>query len=342
VTPELPSDLLKKKVRPPVAVVLGSPSRTAELVGQLGVPGTICYQMDLYQADRLREELAARQLDAQVAVLPDLWDLPEPVQTVVYAPPAGGERSLKIDMIEQSFHALRPRGAFLVLSPFDKENFFPSALKKVFGKVHAPLTDEGQVFWCTRDGDRPRRRHETNFHVRAGDETSLNFVSRPGVFAYGRFDAGARALVETMVIEPGDRILDVGCGCGTNGILAARRGGAEGSVVFVDSNVRALTLAELNARANGVEHFQTVASARVEGVPDAPFDVALANPPYYASGSIAKLFVERARALLRPGGRFYLVTKQPSEIEEALLAAFHEAEAVHRRGYTIISAQAGE
>src|SRR5947207_7677833 len=51
------------------------------------------------------------------------------------------------------------------------------------------------------------------------------FRSRPGVFAYGRFDEGARALVETMVIEPGDKILDVGCGCGTNGILAVRRGG---------------------------------------------------------------------------------------------------------------------
>src|SRR5581483_5244613 len=100
---------------------------------------------------------------------------------------------------------------------------------------------------------------ETNFHVRAGDE-SLNFISRPGVFAYGRFDAGARALVETMLIEPGDRILDVGCGCGTNGILAARRSGSEGEVVFVDSNLRALALAELNARANRVEHFQAVAS----------------------------------------------------------------------------------
>src|SRR5207245_1688461 len=146
---ELPRDLLEKKVRPPVAVVLGSPTKTAELVGRLGVPRVVCYQMDLYQAERLGEELAARGLDAQVLTAPDLWDLPEPFQTVVYSPQAGGERHLKIDMIEQAFHALRPRGTLLVLSPYDKENLFAPALKKVFGKVHAPPSDQGQVFWCT-------------------------------------------------------------------------------------------------------------------------------------------------------------------------------------------------
>jgi 16S rRNA (guanine1207-N2)-methyltransferase len=256
--------------------------------------------------------------------------------------PAGGERSLKIDMIEQAYHVLRPRGTFLVLSPYEKEHFFAGALKKVFGKVHEPRTHEGQVLWSAREGDRPRRRHETNFHVRAGEGASLNFISRPGVFAYGRFDEGARALVETMEIRPGDRILDLGCGCGTNGILAARRSGPEGSVVFVDSNLRALALAELNARANGIARFQTVASTRVEGIPEGDFDVALANPPYYAAGSIARLFIERARALLSPGGRFYLVTKQPSQVAEFLIESFPEAEAVHRRGYTILSAIAGE
>ncbi len=105
------------------------------------------------------------------------------------------------------------------------------------------------------------------FQARLGDGPSLRFLSRPGVFSYGRFDAGARALVEAMQIEAGDRILDIGCGCGTNGIFAGLKSGPAGSVVFVDSNVRAVALSEHNARANGLRNFHATGSSAVEGLP---------------------------------------------------------------------------
>ena len=45
--------------------------------------------------------------------------------------------------------------------------------------------------------------------------------------------------------------------------------------------------------------------------PDGSFDVILANPPYYAHGSIIHHFIERSKAaLLNQGGTLYLVTKQ--------------------------------
>ena len=143
-------------------------------------------------------------------------------------------------MIEQAFHALTPGGHFIVLSPFENDSVLPQALKKVFGRVHVPPDSGNAVFWCRREGDRPKRRHEMTFQVRANETTSLRFVSRPGVFSYGCFDHGARSLVETAEINPGDRIVDLGCGCGTNGILAAQRAGPDGFIAFVDSNVRAL------------------------------------------------------------------------------------------------------
>jgi 16S rRNA (guanine1207-N2)-methyltransferase len=180
------------------------------------------------------------------------------------------------------------------------------------------------------------------FHARVGDGPSLRFLSRPGVFSYGRFDDGARALVETIHVEAGDRILDLGCGCGTNGTFAGLRGGPSASVTFIDSNVRALALAEENGRANGLHSFRAIASAAVEGVPEGSQDVALANPPYYAQGAIARLFIERARVLLRPGGRFYLVTRQPDQVGPVVAAHFGQAEVVERRGYVVLCAQAPE
>jgi 16S rRNA (guanine1207-N2)-methyltransferase len=334
------AEIIRRKLRPPLAIVLGAPREVTELLAELAINEATCYQMDLYQADRLRAELSQAGVAAQVVVSADLWDLPPIFQTVLYPAPRGGERSLKIDMIEQAFHVLGPRGLLLVLSPFTNDQLFPGLIKKVFGSVHATSAGRESGFWCHREGERPRRRHEVTFQVRGDYGESLRFLSRPGVFAYGRFDEGARALVETMQIEAGDHILDVGSGCGTNGIIAGRRSGPTGRVVSLDSNLRAVALAEYNARANGLSVFQAIGSSLKERLPGGPFAVALANPPYYAQGAIAQLFLSRSLEVLRPGGRFYLVTKQADQIGPLVAASFGRTEVVERRGYVILCARA--
>jgi 16S rRNA (guanine1207-N2)-methyltransferase len=326
--------MLGDKLAQDIAIVLGSPREAATLVFDLGTDAT-CYQMDLFQADRLNGELAEQGSSARVEVRPDLWDLPATFATVLYLAARGGERAVKHDMIEQAYHVLKPGGTFVVLSPYEHDPLLPAIVKKVFSKPHSHAFGEGTLLWAPRGDDRPRRRHEVTFHGRLDETASLRFVSRPGVFSYGHFDNGARALIETMEIRPGDRVVDLGCGVGTNGIFAARRGAGE--VVFVDSNVRALALADLNSRNNGVSDFQTVASSTVEGVPG-KFDVILANPPYYAGLSIAELFIERARELLKPGGRFFLVSKQL--VDPLLEQYFAEFDDVTRRGYKIYRATA--
>jgi 16S rRNA (guanine1207-N2)-methyltransferase len=329
---------VRDRVRAPLVVILGSPAEVVNLLTALEGIEVICYQIDLHQAERLTAELAEAGLNAKVATLADMWDLPADFQSAVFMPSRGGERALKIDMVEQAFHVLRPAGAFVVWSSYEDDPFFPPLLKKVFGKAHEHREGPDTVLWCHRQGDRPRRRHEQTFQARIGHGASCRFVSRPGVFSYGRFDDGARALIETAVINPGDRVVDLGCGCGTNGVFAGVEAGPEGFVAFVDSNVRATALAEINAAGNGLTRFQALASSRVEGLPEDSFDVVLANPPYYAGSSIARLFVDRSRALLRREGRFYLVTRQPREIADAVAETFGRLDAVERRGYTILLA----
>jgi len=336
-TPEV-IERIRNRIRPPLLVVLGSPREVVELLARTEVQEATCFQLDLYQADRLHEELAQRGLAARVVTAPDLWDLPADFQTALYLPPQGGERDLKIDMVEQAFHVLPFRGQLIVLSPFEKDQLFPALLKKVFHGVRASPAGEGTLFWCQRERERPRRRHEVTFHARVGEAPSLCFLSRPGVFSYGRFDDGARALVETMTIEPGERVLDIGCGCGTNGIFAGKRNGPDGHVTLVDSNLRAIALAELNATANGLTRFETLGSCRLDDLPRAAFDVALANPPYYAQTSIALSFIECARRSLKPGCRLYLVTKQPEQVGPIVAEHFGPAEAVERRGYVVLCA----
>jgi 23S rRNA (guanine1835-N2)-methyltransferase len=331
--------IVAPKLRPPFGVLLGSPGEVAELVRILPEGEITCYQMDRFQARRLTESLRLRGLSARVASRADLWDLADPgFQTLIYPVAHGGERALKLDMIEQAFHVLKPHGTLIVLSPYDRDDFFPPVLKKVFGKVHAPMEGDNAVFWCQRDGERPRRRHETTYHVRVDEQTSCHFVSRPGVFGHGFCDDGARALVEAMELAPGQRVLDLGCGVGVIGVLAGRQVGPEGTVTFADSNMRAIALAELNAKANGLTNFTALASHTLTDWPDGSFDVVLANPPYYAQGSVIHLFIERSKALLRSGGVLYLVTKQVDLTWPMIQEHFPEPEMFENRGYVIFRA----
>lgn len=338
-------EAVAERVEGKTVVVLGSPAEVVHLLQGVTASDVTCWQLDLYQADRLREELAEAGLAATVVTTPDLWDLPATFRTAVYMPPKAGERELKIDMAEQAFHVLEPAGRFVVWSPYEGDPFFPNLLKKIYGKAHTKFTAQSggkpgrgsdTILWAARDGDRPRRRHEMTFQSKVLERPSCRFVSRPGTFSYGRFDEGARALVEVAEFAEGERVVDLGCGCGTNGVFASQVVGRTGFVGFVDSNVRAIALTELNARSNGVESFQAVATATVEGLPENSFDVVLANPPYYAVSSISLLFIHRGRDLLKPRGRFYLVTRQPDEVAELMREAFRRVEAFQHRGYTIL------
>ena len=64
----------------------------------------------------------------------------------------------------------------------------------------------------------------------------------------------------------------------------------------------------------------------------------LANPPYYAQLTIARMFMERSKALLKPGGRFYLVTKMLELVAEPMQEVFGETDVFERRGYFIFAA----
>lgn len=332
------------RVRPPLLVVLGGGRTVLELLVPLreSLVGqrVVCWQMDHFQADRLREELAAAEIPAEVVTTPDLWDLPAEFRTAIYPAPERGERELKIDVIEQVFHVLQPRGTLLTLSPHTSDIFFPKLLKKVFGRTGSHAAETGTAFVNQREGDRPRRRHELVVHARfAPEQEALKFVTRPGVFSYGEFDEGARALAETLDLMPHYRVLDLGCGYGSVGVWAGKLLNEKGRVTLVDSNARAVALAAHNAAANGVTNAEALAVADPTTLPAGTFDLVLANPPYYGSGSIAKRFIDAAFRCLKPLGRLAVVTRQPNEIAPLLADVFGEAMTWERRGYAVFEAE---
>jgi 16S rRNA (guanine1207-N2)-methyltransferase len=136
----------------------------------------------------------------------------------------------------------------------------------------------------------------------------FRFLTQAGVFSRSRVDAGTRLLVETMEVMPTDRFLDLGCGYGVLGVIAAHLA-PEGRVLLVDVNHRAVALARENLRLNGIDNAEARPGDGFAAVGEEQFDVIAANPPIRAGLAVVHRLIFEAERHLAPGGRFYLVAR---------------------------------
>ncbi len=134
------------------------------------------------------------------------------------------------------------------------------------------------------------------------------FQTAGGVFARRGLDAGTRLLIETMRVGPADRVLDLGCGYGAIGLVAARLA-PRGRVWLIDANRRAAALAQANAVENGISNVRVVVGDGAGAVRDGSIDLVVTNPPIRAGRHVVETFLDDTWRVLRPGGRFYLVAR---------------------------------
>lgn len=95
------------------------------------------------------------------------------------------------------------------------------------------------------------------------------------------FDCASHFLAETLVaqLQGGERVLDIGCGCGILSVLASRAGA--GHVTALDINPYAVENTELNFEKHSVTG-TVVCGAAFDGLgPEAePFDLMVFNAPF--------------------------------------------------------------
>ncbi len=116
----------------------------------------------------------------------------------------------------------------------------------------------------------------------------------------------------------GERVLDLGCGAGTDSLVAAQMVGPEGRVTGIDMTPEMLGKARAAAEELGVENVEFVESeAERLPFPDGGFDVVLSNGVIDLIPDKDAVFAELFR-LLAPGGRIQVadVTIQNPVSEE--------------------------
>jgi ubiquinone/menaquinone biosynthesis C-methylase UbiE len=106
--------------------------------------------------------------------------------------------------------------------------------------------------------------------------------------------------------QPGQRVLDIGCGFGDTTQQIAAMVGADGEAVGVDAAPRFIDTARREAAEAGIENAQFEVADVQDGVPGGPFDLAFSRfGTMFFANPVAAL--RNVRLALVPGGRLVMV-----------------------------------
>lgn len=169
-------------------------------------------------------------------------------------------------------------------------------------------------------------------------EIPLNFQADSSLFSPKAVDSGTLAMLSAVDFLPNDKVLDLGCGYGVVGILAAKFIG-EANVVLCDSSETAVKYARLNAETNLVPNIHIISGNAFENIPDNDFTLILSNPPYHTDFSVAKRFIEGGFQRLAIGGRMIMVTKRLDWYKNKLTSVFGGVKVQEIDGYYVFMSE---
>ncbi|MBN1683574.1 class I SAM-dependent methyltransferase [Candidatus Bathyarchaeota archaeon] len=171
---------------------------------------------------------------------------------------------------------------------------------------------------------------------------SFQFITNSGVFSPKRIDNGTRILIETMVLPKKGNLLDIGCGYGPIGIVAAKLN-PDLNIWMTDLNMRAIELTNENIKLNDLNKIKILQGDLYEPVKNILFNVVLSNPPI-SSGmkKVIEPLIYGADSHLEPKGSLQLVVqsnKGGKRLSDYLVKYFGSYEVLEKKsGYTVMAA----
>jgi len=256
---------------------------------------------------------------------------------VVHAPASTIERRAVIGL---ALRALVPGGALTVLAANDKGGTRLANELAAFGCEVAASHKRHHRIMVTA---RPNTPSGMDDAITAGAPRilpDLGLWSQPGLFNWDRIDPGSQVLLDHLPPLAG-RGADLGCGIGVLA-LGAIAGGACQSMTLIDIDARALAVAERNVWAFGATTLWT--DVRSSNVLPTGLDFVITNPPFHDGGAedraLGQAFIQKAAAMLRPGGVLWLTANRHLPYEETLVSLFTSVDQIAQaQGFKIYCAR---
>ncbi|MGN6424763.1 MAG: class I SAM-dependent methyltransferase [Asticcacaulis sp.] len=201
-------------------------------------------------------------------------------------------------------------------------------LKSLCGEVSSLSKHKCRAFWTRIAPERL-----DNDLIRAWAQLDAprrvenGYLSRPGVFAWDRLDAGSQLLAAHLPAFSGVGA-DLGAGIGYLSDVALKASPAITRLDLIEAEARALDLARLNLDDPRADFHWLDAT---QALPDR-YDFILSNPPFHIDRAdrhdLGQAFIRSAAAALKPGGQFWMVANRHLPYEETMKAAFKRIEPV--------------
>lgn len=163
-------------------------------------------------------------------------------------------------------------------------------------------------------------------------ELKLNTNNK--LFSPKNADIGTLSMLEEIDFSSESRVLDLGCGYGIVGILAAKIIGDD-KVVMCDIDDNAINTAKENAVLNDAANIDILKSDGLKSIPYNDFSIILSNPPYHADFSVPKHFIEAGFYKLILNGKFVMVTKRLDWYKNKLTSIFGGVKIINKNGYYV-------
>jgi 16S rRNA (guanine1207-N2)-methyltransferase len=170
----------------------------------------------------------------------------------------------------------------------------------------------------------------------------FEFTTASSVFSVKRVDLGTRVLIESMILPEKGCVLDVGCGYGAVGIVAAKLN-PKLHLVLTDVNRRAILLARQNTEKNRVYNVEVRHGCLYEPVKDYRFDCVLSNPPISAGMETVEAIIRGAPEVMTCKATFQMVVRSKigkKTLPETFSEAFGNCKVLAiESGYRVLMAE---
>jgi 16S rRNA (guanine1207-N2)-methyltransferase len=270
--------------------------------------------------------------------------LPAGLEADVVAIRIPTERLALLQLLWDAFRVLKPGGRCYIAGATNEGiRTAASTLERLFGNARVLGKDSThRVVVATRRASPasssadlespyldPDTFHEMEATLRG---RPYRLSSRPGVFSWDHVDEATTILADAMTVHAGESVLDIGCGCGALGVVAATLSGS-GQVCMLDADVEAVRSATRSAAAAGLTNVRATTSDVAAAVLGERFDVVVTNPPFHVGKAtdlnVPLQFIHDAWEVLAPGGRLYLVANRTLPYERTIKHRFGNIDTVH-------------